>query len=71
MIARKYFESTFGTPYVFFETARVAFDKKNNIWVVEVEVQPLYATQKKRYRLEISAEGEVNNVEQISASAEG
>lgn len=69
LIARKYFEDVLKTPYLYFETIKVTFNKENDIWNVEVEIQPLYTTQKKRYKLEISGDGEVKNVEQISTSA--
>lgn len=68
LIARRYFEEVFKTQYLYFETIKVNFDKQNSIWDVEVEVQPMFTTQGKRYKFEIGLDGEVKNVEQIQAS---
>lgn len=69
LIARRYFEEVLKTPYLYFETITVNFDKENNIWKLEIEVKPLYSTEKKKYKFEISSNGDVNNVEQISNTA--
>jgi len=65
LIARRYFEEIFNTKYVYFEAIKVNFDKQNNVWHLDVEIGPFYSN-KKRYELEISADGDVGNVEQIS-----
>lgn len=66
LIARRYFEDIFKTQYVYFEAIKVNFDRESRIWKLEIEVKPLYTMQEKKYKLEISADGEVINVEQIS-----
>jgi len=68
LIARRYFEEIFNTKYLYFEAVKVSLDKSLVEWSVEVEVQPLYSAEKKRYLLEIDKEGEVKNVEQVSSS---
>lgn len=68
LMTRSYFEHVFNTNMMYFEIIKINFNEQNKIWNVEVEAQPLYLNEGKRYRLEIDADGNIKNVEQIPSA---
>jgi len=64
--ARKYFEETKSLIKFIFET--VSVKKEGDNWIVVCTVQDLFDEEAKRFRIIVSDEGEIMDVEKIDQS---
>jgi hypothetical protein len=64
--ARKYFEETKSLIKFIFET--VSVKKESDNWIVICTVQDLFEEEAKRFRVIVSDEGEIMDVEKIDQS---
>ena len=63
IVARKYFEETKSLIKFIFET--VSVKKEGDNWIVICTVQDLFEEEAKRFRIIVSDEGEIMDVEKI------